>query len=155
MDDVRLFEEINGLRNSWNVLPCDIEVGVPIGALYTPCAKISSLPVVEGEPITCKICAGILNHYSVIDYDFRTWKCLFCESKNIFANNHVFMPKQTVEYIQKQPLIPTFIYLIDTCLHPTDFASLKDSILQSFDLLPQNSIVGFVTYSSSVRSLLS
>jgi protein transport protein SEC23 len=155
MDDVRLLEEIDGLRNSWNVLP-GIEVGVPVGALYTPCAKISSLQVVEDEPITCKICAGIFNHYSVIDYDSRAWKCLFCETKNVFSNNHVFTPKQpTIEYIQKRPLIPTFIYLIDTCLHPTDFASLKDSILQSFDLLPQNSIVGFVTYSSLVRFLLS
>lgn len=60
----------------------------------------------------------------------------------------------TIEYQITKPnerLAPAFLFVIDTCLREEEMAALKDSILQSLDLMPPNSNVGLVTYGTVVQ----
>jgi protein transport protein SEC23 len=60
----------------------------------------------------------------------------------------------TVEYeLQSQPVAgpPTFIFLVDTCVDEDELAHLRDSLQQTLNLLPEDSLVGLVTFGSLVQ----
>jgi protein transport protein SEC23 len=59
----------------------------------------------------------------------------------------------TVEYELpgSQSGTPAFIYVIDACLSEEELEALKDSIKQSLHLLPDNSLVGLVTFGTTVQ----
>lgn len=44
-----------------------------------------------------------------------------------------------------------FLYVVDLCLEEQDLAALKDSLVMSLSLLPQNALVGLITFGNHVQ----
>jgi protein transport protein SEC23 len=161
-------EQTNGVRWSWNLLPsCRVEqakMTVPIGCMYTPLKEISGLPVLEYEPLTCKNCRSILNPYCKVDFRSKVWGCPVCNTKNIFPNAYSqidenTMPAElygqytTVEYVlaRKTAPPPLFLFVVDTCVLNEEMEVLRDSILRSIEMIPENATIGLVTFGQNVQ----
>jgi hypothetical protein len=162
-------EDRDGVRLSWNVWAGSrIEATrtvVPIGALYTPLKDRQDLPPVLYEPVTCKApCRAILNPYCQIDVRGKLWICPFCLQRNAFpphykdiSQNNLpaeLLPKYTtIEYTLSRPaqIPPIFLFVVDTCLDDDDLKALKEAIIVSLSLLPQNALVGLITYGTMTQ----
>jgi protein transport protein SEC23 len=46
---------------------------------------------------------------------------------------------------------PAFLFVVDTCSHPEELAELADSLQQILNLLPEQSLVGLITYGTNVQ----
>lgn len=46
---------------------------------------------------------------------------------------------------------PVFLYVVDLCLEEQDLQALKDSLVMSLSLLPQNAFVGLITFGNHVQ----
>lgn len=60
----------------------------------------------------------------------------------------------TVEYeLQSQPANgpPTFVFLVDTCADEDELGHLRDSLQQTLNLLPEDALVGLMTFGSLVQ----
>lgn len=61
----------------------------------------------------------------------------------------------TIEYCQApvSPLPPVFLFVIDTTMtHAQELQALKEGLLRALDVLPKESLVGFITFGSTVRT---
>ena len=116
-------------------------------------------------------CLAIINPYCRIDFQARVWTCNFCGQRVPFPMNYAQMSEQnkpaelhqqysTIEYTlpsrpgqQGPPIMnPIFLFVIDTCLEEQEeLTKLKDSIKASLCLLPQNSLVGVITFGKMVQ----
>ena len=160
-------EDLNGLRLSWNAFPTSrieaTRLVVPISAIYTPCKVRPGYRAFPYEPITCKTCKAILNPFCPMDFQLKVWNCAFCTSRNNLPPHYgninpnqlpaeLLMDYTTMEYILNKPLAPppVFLFVVDTCLAEDDLKALKDALLVSLSLLPQNALVGLVTFGTMV-----
>lgn len=157
-------EEKNGIRFSWNVLPkTRIEGGrlvVPIGAMYSPLK--SNILQVQYDPVLCKgpNCRAVLNQYCPVDFKTKTWNCPICYFRNTFPSNYADISENnvpaelipnytTLEYILTRSVPappPVFVFVIDRCLLAEELHEMKSSLLLAINLLPQNSLVGLITF---------
>jgi protein transport protein SEC23 len=46
---------------------------------------------------------------------------------------------------------PAFLFVVDTCAHPKELAELADSLQQVLALLPQDALVGLITFGTNVQ----
>lgn len=46
---------------------------------------------------------------------------------------------------------PIFLFVVDTCMDEDELTALKDSLQMSLSLLPQNALVGLVTFGKMVQ----
>lgn len=167
--DFEEFEDINGVRLAWNSFPSTkaeaAKIVVPTGAIYTPLKQRDDLPVAGYDPTWCTNpnCKSILNPYCRIDLT-GFWFCPFCGYRNalpthyqgITADN---MPLElqpassTIEYITSRPvpLPPVFLYVVDLCQDDENLQALKDSLVESLTLLPENALVGLITFGTMVQ----
>ena len=162
------FEDRNGLRFSFNVLPTNrVDANsccFPLGALYTPLKQISDFSTLQYEPVACKHCHAYLNHYSYVNFERKTWNCPICKSMNPLPKSYYSMTPDclcaelmpncsTVEYtLRSKPVCPpSFFFVVDTCMNDKEFSALKSEILQAIDGLPSNSLVGLITYGPLVN----
>lgn len=167
--DFASIERVDGVRFSWNVWPGSkaeaARLVVPVGCMYTPLAAGAQLRLLEGEPVVCRTCRGVLNPFCAVDLDTRTWTCPFCVQRNAFPAHYRDvspgnMPYElgaaatTVEYVlpRRAPTPPVFLLVADTAL-PDDeeMASLKQALLMALSLLPPNALVGLVSYGAHVH----
>lgn len=93
-----------------------------------------------------------------MDYQSRVWVCPFCLNRNAFPQQYAQISEScrpaelqytTLDYTILRAPVPTppiFLYVIDTCVEDEELNSLKSSILNSLKLLPENSLVGFITF---------
>ncbi|KAF5588470.1 transporter SEC23 [Fusarium subglutinans] len=157
-------EDRDGVRLSWNVFPSSrmeaSRLVVPIGALYTPLKEKPDTPLLHFEPVTCKQpCRSVLNPFCQVDVRARVWICPFCLSRNqlpphykdITANAippELHPANTTIEYrlSRPAPAPPIFLYVVDMCQEADSLASLKESLVMSLSLLPENALVGLITY---------
>eukprot|EP00931_Biecheleriopsis_adriatica_P053118 TRINITY_DN3103_c0_g1_i1.p1 TRINITY_DN3103_c0_g1~~TRINITY_DN3103_c0_g1_i1.p1 ORF type:complete len:784 (-),score=151.16 TRINITY_DN3103_c0_g1_i1:236-2533(-) len=164
--DVRSQEQTNGTRMSWNIWPStrldSTKITVPVGCLYTPLKQTDGLQVVEYEPIACKgrECGAILNPHCFVDYHSKCWTCPFCQTRNPFPHlyaEHITetnLPAElwqmcsTIEYIIPQTVTqpPVFLLVLDIALIEEELEQAKDSLQQSLAMMPQNALVGFITF---------
>jgi hypothetical protein len=90
MDQNNHIESETGVRTTYLAIPnCQQNVEhfeIPITALVTPCKKLEHVQKMEYAPVKCQKCQGILNPYSVISYQQKTWGCNFCGAVNQFPN---------------------------------------------------------------------
>ncbi len=100
-----------------------------------------------------------------MDVGGKLWICPICYQRNPFPPNYAgisetnlpgeLMPQYTtIEYTlsSKQTTIPPiFLFLVDTCLPEAELQCLKDAILMSLTLIPENTLVGLVTYGAMVQ----
>jgi len=159
-------EDVDGVRFNWNVWPVSrveaAKVVLPLGCLYTPLKESTTrpLPTIQYEPVVCQRqnCRAILNPYCQIDYRSKMWVCAFCFNRNKFPNNYsgiteTHQPAElqytTLDYtITRAPVSfpPIFLFAIDTCMDEEELTELKNSIKSSLALLPENSLVGLITF---------
>jgi len=174
--DVTALEASHGVRLSFHTWPSSrleaTRIIAPIGALYTPLAKLppSSAPAtaLPYEPVRCSSvsCNAVLNPYCQVDFRSKLWVCPFCNSRNHFPPHYAeniseqnlpaeLIPQfTTCEY--ELPSIPdagppAFIFVVDICSHAEEISELADSITQSLNLLPEDCLVGLVTYGTNVQ----
>ena len=168
MSSIQAQEERDGVRLSWNVWPSSrleaTRIVVPIGALYTPLKPIGNPPPLVYDPIRCNGCGALLNPYCQLDFRTKLWTCPFCLGRNHFPPHYAenitetnlpaeLIPQfTTVEYELQQRSVgpPVFLFVVDTCLPESELESLKDSIQQTLNLLPEDALVGLITFGAHV-----
>lgn len=166
--DIYENEDKNCVRHSWNILPSSrIEAAkmvLPIGTLISPLKEVPDLNVLGYNPVICNHCRGILNPYCRVDFMNKMWICPLCQTVNKFPMSYMGISEQqqpaelypqcsTVEYCLTKPLAPppVFLYVIDTCLPEDEMALMKDSIQMSLNLIPENAIVGLITFGTTAQ----
>jgi len=167
--DVRSGENINGTRMSWNIWPSTrldaTRIIVPLGCLYTPLKPVEGLQLVEYEPVICKArdCGAVLNPCCFVDFHSKSWTCPFCLQRNPFPAmyaehiSEVSLPAEllpacsTIEYIlPSQCSPPIFLLVLDTAIIEEELDQAKDSLQQSLAMMPQDALVGFITFGAMV-----
>uniref|UniRef100_A0A804MNW7 Protein transport protein SEC23 n=1 Tax=Zea mays TaxID=4577 RepID=A0A804MNW7_MAIZE len=160
----------DGIRMPWNVIPGTkqetVNCVIPVSAIYTPLKPISDIPVLPYSPLRCRMCRSILNPFSIVDYVAKIWVCSFCFQRNQFPQHYssisennlpaeLFPQYTTVEYISSTetgPIVPpVFIFVVDTCMIEEEIGYLKSALAQAVELLPDNSLVGFITFGTYVQ----
>jgi len=164
-------EERNGFRLTWNTwsssrLEANHRNVVPIACLLTPMKYIEEVETKQLEylPVECTSCHLILNPYAPIDFNSKTWTCCVCFTKNelpiqyrgISANllpAEVAPTNTTVEYVFKTTTVPApiFLFVIDTCADEKEMQAIKDSVLAGLGMIPENSVVGLITFGPMVH----
>lgn len=140
---------------------------VPLGCMYTPMKKIPGMPApLPYEPVQCKTCLSALNPYCSVDVRGKLWVCPFCYQRNQFPPHYADISETnlpaelipqftTIEYqlVSKPALAPPiYLFVVDTCLDEKNLQALKDSLLMSLSLIPENALVGLITFGTTVRS---
>jgi|EP00505_MAST-04D_sp_SCG-Rhode-Island_P003435 protein transport protein SEC23 len=167
-------EDRDGVRFSWNMWPSSrleaTRIVVPVGCLFTP-LKVQhpqyQLAAVEYDPVRCKNsnCGAILNPWCQVDFTSKLWTCPFCLTRNHFPPHYAeFLSEQnlpaelipqytTLEYElpNRRAGPPVFVFVVDTCLPEEQLEELKDSLQQALNLLPDEALVGLVTYGTNVQ----
>ncbi|CAK8692475.1 protein transport protein Sec23A-like [Clavelina lepadiformis] len=163
-------EERDGIRFSWNVWPSSrleaTRMVVPLSCLFTPLKERVDLPPIQYEPITCTrpTCRAILNPLCQVDYRSKIWNCNFCYQRNPFpasyaAISETHQPAElipqftTLEYQMHgpAPVGPVFLFVLDTCMEEEDLQAMKESLQMSLSLLPNNALIGLITYGRMVQ----
>lgn len=104
---------------------------------------------------------------SQVDTRARLWICPFCLSRNPLPPHYkdispnaippeLHPANTTIEYRLSRPApsAPIFLYVVDTCQEEDSLSALKESLVMSLSLLPENALVGLVTFGTMVRSPL-
>lgn len=93
----------------------------------------------------------------------KIWVCPLCLTRNHFPHHYADISSEnrpaeiipnytTLEYVLDQTVrAPVFLFVIDTCLIEEELKQIKTSLFQSLLLLPQNSLVGLVTFGRNVH----
>lgn len=103
------------------------------------------------------------DNVSQVDVRARVWICPFCLSRNqlpahykdITANAippELHPANTTIEYrlSRPAPAPPLFLYVVDLCQEEDSLSALKESLVMSLSLLPENALVGLITYGTMV-----
>lgn len=164
-------EDIDGVRLNWNLWPQSkveaAKIVLPLGCLYTPLKESTTRPPppVQYEPLLCgrQNCRAVLNPFCQVDNKARIWTCAFCFNRNAFPASYNSIQDlaqlaevlfSTLDYkLTRHPVTvaPIFLYVIDTCIDEEELTSLKSTIQLSFSSLPQNALVGFITFDRIVN----
>lgn len=112
-------------------------------------------------------CSLTNDYVSQVDVRARVWICPFCLSRNqlpphykdITANAippELHPANTTIEYrlSRPAPAPPLFLYVVDLCQEEDSLVALKESLVMSLSLLPENALVGLITYGTMVRLFL-
>ncbi|KAM0944017.1 putative protein transport protein Sec23 [Dioscorea sansibarensis] len=156
------------------------ELVVPPSVLFTPLMPVSDLPLLPYDPLSCSSCSSILNPYARVDYRSAVWSCPFCLARNPFPRAYagiadhnlpaeLFPTHSTVEYLlsrtpasfgsssslagfdaTKPVAGPTFVFVIDACTEESEFRALKNEILHVVAQLPENALVGLISFGAMV-----
>ncbi|XP_013192170.1 protein transport protein Sec23A isoform X2 [Amyelois transitella] len=163
-------EDRDGIRFTWNVWPSSrieaTRLVVPLACLYQPLKERPDLPPIQYEPVFCtrNTCRAILNPMCQVDYRAKLWVCNFCFQRNPFPPQYAAISEQhqpaelipnfsTIEYTiaRAQTMPPIFLLVVDTCLDEEELSALKDSLQTSLSLMPQNALVGLITFGRMVQ----
>lgn len=141
---------------------------IPMACLYSPLKTIYGMPpALPYQPVRCRQpnCGAYLNPYCQIDFRAKLWTCPFCGQRNHFPPeyaqgiNETSLPYEvmpaytTVEYeIQgRQSIPPVFLLVIDTTVDAKELNSLKDALQQNLAYLPDNALVGIISFGTHVE----
>lgn len=163
-------EDRDGIRFTWNVWPSSrieaTRLVVPLVSLYQPLKERPDLPPIQYEPVLCtrNTCRAVLNPMCQVDYRAKLWVCNFCFQRNPFPPQYSAISEQhqpaelipnfsTIEYTitRAQSMPPIFLLVVDTCLDEEELGALKDSLQTSLSLMPQNALVGLITFGRMVQ----
>ena len=122
--------------------------------------------------IRCNLCGGVLNPYCQVDYAGKMWMCPICHSRNNFPAHYAGISEQnvpaelfpqytTIEYVSPTANAalkatgsagnPAYVFVIDTVLPDEEITALSTSITQMLSLLPENALVGLITFGTQVH----
>ncbi|CEL94076.1 unnamed protein product [Vitrella brassicaformis CCMP3155] len=158
-------ENVTGIRFSWNIWPSSrleaTRVVVPLGCIYTPLKDCINLQLVEYEPVRCRSSGCVLNPFCPVDFRTKVWTDPFSLSRNNFPPHYAEhiseqnLPAellyQNIEYILPHHAggvtsTPVFLFVVDTCIIEEELEQLKDALQQSLSLMPQEAMVGLITF---------
>uniref|UniRef100_A0A7S3E547 Protein transport protein SEC23 n=1 Tax=Chloropicon laureae TaxID=464258 RepID=A0A7S3E547_9CHLO len=169
MADFSELEAREGVRLSWNVWPnTKLEATkcvLPFAALVTPCKKLQDCPVVPYQPVPCRSCGSVLNPFARVDFPGKLWVCPFCYTRNQFPPHYnaisesnlpaeLFPNYSAIDYTIPKPggpQPPAYIFVVDTCVSDDELNTCKGALLQALGLLPENALVGLLTYGTHVQ----
>lgn len=168
----------DGVRMTWNVWPhTKVEASkcvVPVAASFSPIRAAvppEDIPSVPYLPLRCKTCASVLNPFSNYDLHAKIWICPFCYGRNHFPPHYasaisptnlpaeLFPQYLSIEYSLGPHLAssaaaaapPVFLFILDTCLIEEELGFLKSALRQALGLLPENALVGLISYGTQVQ----
>ncbi|CAA7406538.1 unnamed protein product [Spirodela intermedia] len=169
-------EAQDGVRMPWNVFPGTKQEAtacvVPPAAIYTPLKPLDSssgaeAPLLPYAPLRCRICRSVLNPFAIVDYATKIWICPFCYQRNHFPHHYaslsedslpaeLFRQYTTIEYQSAAEgsgavLPPVYLFVVDTCMIEEEVGYLKSALAQAVELLPERSLVGFITFGTYVQ----
>ncbi|KAI4355995.1 hypothetical protein L6164_000049 [Bauhinia variegata] len=162
-------EAQDGVRMPWNVIPGTKQEAtncvVPVSAVYTPIKHFPEMPVLPYSPLRCRTCRSILNPFCIVDFAAKIWICPFCFQRNHFPPHYssisaenlpaeLFPQYTTIEYEtpgEKALVPPVFMFIVDTCIIEEEMGFLKSALSQAIELLPENSLVGLITFGTFVN----
>ncbi|ESW35788.1 hypothetical protein PHAVU_001G264700 [Phaseolus vulgaris] len=163
-------EGVDGVRMTWNVWPrTKVESSkcvIPLAATVALIRPHPDIPRLQYAPLRCKTCSSALNPFARVDFTAKIWICPFCYQRNHFPPHYnaisetnfpgeLYPQYTTVEYIL--PLSnslnpsPVFLFLLDTCLIEEEIQFLKSALRRAIGLLPDNALVGFVSFGTQVQ----
>eukprot|EP00750_Incisomonas_marina_P024972 INCI5258.1.p1 GENE.INCI5258.1~~INCI5258.1.p1 ORF type:complete len:765 (-),score=86.15 INCI5258.1:403-2697(-) len=162
-------EERDGVRFTWNIWPSSkIEATrsvIPCGAVYTPMKNCTPGPL-KYEPVRDRRTGCVLNPWCPVDFQTKQWTCPFSNQRNNFPPHYAQAISETnlpAELIQQYTTVeyelpgryngpPVFLFVVDTCFHTEeDLAELKDSLQHSLAFLPENALVGLISFGKMVQ----
>ncbi|OVA18466.1 zinc finger protein [Macleaya cordata] len=161
-------EAQDGVRMPWNVIPGSKQEAttcvIPVSSIYTPLKPFPNIPVLPYAPLRCRTCRSVLNPFSIVDFVGKIWICPFCFQRNHFPPHYsslsednlpaeLFPQYTTIEYespSEKATVPPVFLFVVDTCMIEEELGFLKSALSQAIDLLPDNSLVGLITFGTYV-----
>eukprot|EP00171_Calliarthron_tuberculosum_P015795 IDg15795t1 len=169
--DYAALEEMDGVRWSWMTWPSSrleaTRCVVPFGCMFTPLKKLHASrlpPPLAYDAVQCKICLSVLNPYCRIDFRGKIWVCPFCYQRNALPANYADVSESnlpaelipeytTVEYALPRPLLPppVFLFVLDACSREDELQTAKDYIIKALSLLPQNAVVGLITFGQNIH----
>ncbi|MBA0600198.1 hypothetical protein Gorai_006395, partial [Gossypium raimondii] len=159
----------DGVRMAWNVIPGTKQEAsncvVPVSAVYTPIKPFPNMPVLPYAPLRCRNCRSVLNPFSIVDFAAKIWICPFCFQRNHFPPHYasisdenlpaeLFPQYTTIEYQspgEASSIPPVFMFVVDTSIIEEEMAFLKSALSQAIGLLPDNSLVGLITFGTLVH----
>ncbi|KAJ8626048.1 hypothetical protein MRB53_019355 [Persea americana] len=167
-------ESQDGVRMPWNIIPGTKQEAnncvIPVSAIYTPLKPFSTTPLpplLPYSPLRCRTCRSVLNPFSVVDFSAKIWICPLCFQRNHFPPHYssisvdnlpaeLFPQYTTIEYQSPSPspspaTPPVFFFVVDTCIIEEELSFLKSALSQAVDLLPDNSLVGLITFGTNVH----
>eukprot|EP01018_Ginkgo_biloba_P005985 Gb_40586 [translate_table: standard] len=161
-------ETQDGVRMSWNVWPGTkteaTKCVIPMATVYTPLKHLPNAPVLPYGPLRCRTCRSPLNPFARADFVAKIWVCPFCFQRNHFPQHYasiaednlpaeLFPQYTTVEYAApgEQALPPIFVFVVDICILEEELGYLKTALTQAIGLLPENALVGFITFGTQVH----
>ncbi|KAF7825945.1 protein transport protein SEC23 [Senna tora] len=162
-------EAQDGVRMPWNVIPGTKQEAsncvVPVSAIYTPIKHFPNMPLLPYSPLRCRTCRAILNPFCIVDFAAKIWICPFCFQRNHFPPHYasisdenlpaeLFPQYTTIEYEtpgEAASVPPVFMFVVDTCIIEEEMAFLKSALSQAIELLPDNSLVGLITFGTFVH----
>ncbi len=168
MADFADLESLHGVRMPWNVWPSSkaevTKCVVPLTAIVTPLHAAPALTVLPYSPLRCKSCRSLLNPFCRVDFQAKLWICPFCYQRNHFPVHYasisdtnqpaeLFPQCATVEYTLpgELGLPPVFLFVLDTCIIEEELGYLKTALTQAITLLPENAMVGLITFGAQVH----
>ncbi|KAK3015421.1 hypothetical protein RJ639_006539, partial [Escallonia herrerae] len=161
-------ETQDAIRMPWNVLPGTksdaAQSAVPISAVYTPLKPLPYLPIVPYPPLRCRTCRSVLSPFAVVDFSTKVWICPFCLHRNHFPPHYHSISDQhvpaelhqaytTIEYespSEKSVVPPVYMFVLDTSVIEEELGFLKSAVSRAVGLLPENSLVGLITFGTYV-----
>ncbi|CAJ1938757.1 unnamed protein product [Sphenostylis stenocarpa] len=168
-------EGVDGVRMTWNLWPrnkveaskCVIPLAATI-ALLRPHPDIP--PTLPYAPLRCKTCSSLLNPFSRVDFTAKIWICPFCYNRNHFPPHYAQISETSLpaelypQYTTLQYQLnnnpnpnpnlshpPVFLFLLDTCVISEELDFLKSALRQALGLLPDNALVGLVSFGTQVQ----
>ncbi|KAJ6844714.1 protein transport protein SEC23 [Iris pallida] len=162
----------DAVRMTWNAWPrSKVEASkcvVPLAATVSPVRPHPDLLSLPYPPLRCKPpCLAALSPFSRVDFSAKIWICPFCFSRNHFPPHYsaisesnvpgeLYPQYTTVEYSAPTsdampPPPPVFLFVIDTCVIDEEMEFLKSAMRRAVGLLPENALVGLLTYGTQVH----
>ncbi|CBI39378.3 unnamed protein product, partial [Vitis vinifera] len=149
---------------TWNVWPrTKVEASkcvIPIAASVSPIRSHPDIPTLPYAPLRCKTCISLLNPFCRVDFAAKIWICPFCFQRNHFPHHYSMISESnlpgelypqytTVEYSLSNPgasIPPVFLFVLDTCMIEEELGFVKSALKRAIGLLPENALVGFVSF---------
>ncbi|KAF9666028.1 hypothetical protein SADUNF_Sadunf16G0186300 [Salix dunnii] len=168
-------EGIDSVRMTWNNWPrTKVEASkcvIPLAASISPIRPHSEIPTLPYPPLRCKTCTSIMNCFSRVDFTAKIWICPFCYQRNHFPPHYsmisetnlpaeLYSQYTTIEYTlgdkNQNPAgdfdaKSAFVFVLDTCMIEEEFEYVKSEFKRAIGLLPENAMVGFVSFGTQVQ----
>ncbi|GFY82238.1 Sec23/Sec24 protein transport family protein [Actinidia rufa] len=165
-------EGIDGVRMTWNAWPrTKVEASkcvIPLAASISPIRPNPDIPTLPYAPLRCKTCSAVLSPFCRVDFAAHIWICPFCFQRNHFPHHYsavsetnvpaeLYPQYTTIQYTlpsSHQPdQSPVFVFVLDTCMIEEELEFAKSALKQAIGLLPDNALVGFISFGTQVQGI--